>query len=301
VSLAEDLDRVVGVILVDCYGEDEEYTAFLTVLEEELGLPTAASLLGAPVTVTALDYQDPREGWSPAATARTAPARSAWPTWPFLPTRLLPGCTPPTATFSVSSRSRRPRDPTGPGPTDADARAAARPWCGCWPRDAPVVSTGSHFRTHQHRVPAGATCCHSLPLGPNAIITFDLHEWLFLLVTGPGKLAQSFPYHGCALPTELGGVKCVSPGSEPVCEPPAVSFSGLFSGPSAARRTPVARYQATVTRGMVHGLDCGCPTCPWVRRGAIKLSMVSTLVVCALSSVGLMSATGGAAAPGRAT
>jgi hypothetical protein len=33
----------------------------------------------------------------------------------------------------------------------------------------------------------------------------DLHKWLFLLVTGQGEYAENFPYHGCALPTELGG------------------------------------------------------------------------------------------------
>ena len=61
-STADDLERVLDVILVDCYGEDEEYSAFLTVLAEEIELPTAASLLGAPVTVTRLDYQDSARG-----------------------------------------------------------------------------------------------------------------------------------------------------------------------------------------------------------------------------------------------
>ena len=61
-STADDLERVLDIILVDCYGEDEEYTAFLTVLEEEIALPMAASLLGTPVTVTKLDYQDPARG-----------------------------------------------------------------------------------------------------------------------------------------------------------------------------------------------------------------------------------------------
>jgi hypothetical protein len=61
-SSADDLERVLDIILVDCYGEDEEYSAFLTVLDEEIGLPTAASLLGTPVTVTKLDYHDPARG-----------------------------------------------------------------------------------------------------------------------------------------------------------------------------------------------------------------------------------------------
>ena len=51
-STDDDLERVLDIILVDCYGEDEEYGAFHTVLDEEIGLPIAASLLGTPVTVT---------------------------------------------------------------------------------------------------------------------------------------------------------------------------------------------------------------------------------------------------------
>ena len=61
-STADDLGRVLDIILVDCYGEDEEYSAFLTVLDEEIGLPMAASLLGMPVTVTKLDYHDLERG-----------------------------------------------------------------------------------------------------------------------------------------------------------------------------------------------------------------------------------------------
>jgi hypothetical protein len=37
------------------------------------------------------------------------------------------------------------------------------------------------------------------------MIRIGLHKRLFLLVTGRGEYAQVFPYHGCALPTELGG------------------------------------------------------------------------------------------------
>lgn len=49
-----DLDSMVESILVDAYGDDEQYVAFLTVIEEETRLPAAATLLGAPVTVTGL-------------------------------------------------------------------------------------------------------------------------------------------------------------------------------------------------------------------------------------------------------
>ena len=51
-----DLDAVVADILVDSYGEDEQYAAFLTVLEEECELPTSATCLGSPVTVTGLEH-----------------------------------------------------------------------------------------------------------------------------------------------------------------------------------------------------------------------------------------------------
>jgi hypothetical protein len=50
-----DLDGVVADIVVDAYGDDEQDTAFLTVFEEECELPTTATLLGTPVTVTGLD------------------------------------------------------------------------------------------------------------------------------------------------------------------------------------------------------------------------------------------------------
>jgi hypothetical protein len=57
-----DLDLVVDTILVDAYGDDEEYAAFLTVLEDECRLPAAATLLGIPVTVTGFRYTDPARG-----------------------------------------------------------------------------------------------------------------------------------------------------------------------------------------------------------------------------------------------
>jgi hypothetical protein len=62
VTITSDLDRVLETILVDCYGEDEEYTAFLTVIEDEVPLPASASLLGTPVTITAFDYTNPARG-----------------------------------------------------------------------------------------------------------------------------------------------------------------------------------------------------------------------------------------------
>jgi hypothetical protein len=61
-------------------------------------------------------------------------------------------------------------------------------WC-CMPepRDAPINLSDSRPETHQHRLPAGATCCQSLLLDPDATIGIDLHKRLFLLVTGRGE------------------------------------------------------------------------------------------------------------------
>jgi len=57
-----DLDRVIETIVVDAYGDDEQYTAFLTVIDDETKLPAAATLLRAPVTVTAFDYTNEARG-----------------------------------------------------------------------------------------------------------------------------------------------------------------------------------------------------------------------------------------------
>jgi hypothetical protein len=52
------LDEDIQVILTDAYGEAEEMTAFLTVLEEEIPFPAPATLLGNPVIVTGLTEDD---------------------------------------------------------------------------------------------------------------------------------------------------------------------------------------------------------------------------------------------------
>ncbi|MEV6846534.1 hypothetical protein [Actinoplanes sp. NPDC051411] len=57
-----DLDATVEIIVVDAYGDDEQYTAFLTVLEEQVRLPAAARLLGMPVTVTRFGYDNEARG-----------------------------------------------------------------------------------------------------------------------------------------------------------------------------------------------------------------------------------------------
>jgi hypothetical protein len=54
-------------------------------------------------------------------------------------------------------------------------------------RDEPVNLSDSRPETHQHCSPAGASCCQSLLLDPNAMIRIDLHKRLFLLVTARGE------------------------------------------------------------------------------------------------------------------
>ncbi|MFL6124002.1 plasmid pRiA4b ORF-3 family protein [Actinophytocola sp.] len=53
-QLREDIET----ILTDAYGEHEQMTAFLTVLEEEIDFPVPATLLGNPVVVTGLVEDD---------------------------------------------------------------------------------------------------------------------------------------------------------------------------------------------------------------------------------------------------
>jgi hypothetical protein len=54
-------------------------------------------------------------------------------------------------------------------------------------RDEPVNLSASRQKTHQHLSPAGATCCQSLLLDPDATIGIDLRKRLFLLVTDEKK------------------------------------------------------------------------------------------------------------------
>jgi hypothetical protein len=54
-------------------------------------------------------------------------------------------------------------------------------------RDEPVNLSDSRPETHQHCSPAGASCCQSFLLDPDATMGNDLHKRLFLLVTGRGE------------------------------------------------------------------------------------------------------------------
>lgn len=59
----DELDGLIEEITIDCYGEDEQLIGFLTEIEQELTSPVAATVVGAPVEVLAIDYDgDPRRG-----------------------------------------------------------------------------------------------------------------------------------------------------------------------------------------------------------------------------------------------
>ncbi len=52
------LDQLVEEATVDAYGESEQASGFLTMLEDNLDLPFETEVLGVPVTVVRLDIDD---------------------------------------------------------------------------------------------------------------------------------------------------------------------------------------------------------------------------------------------------
>ena len=50
-----DLEALIEEITVDCYGEEEELTGFLTYLEDALERPVEATVVGVPVTIVGVD------------------------------------------------------------------------------------------------------------------------------------------------------------------------------------------------------------------------------------------------------
>lgn len=54
----EELDDLVAQAIVDAYGDDEQLTAFYTLIEENLALPFATTVLGVEADVTAVDLTD---------------------------------------------------------------------------------------------------------------------------------------------------------------------------------------------------------------------------------------------------
>jgi hypothetical protein len=66
------------------------------------------------------------------------------------------------------------------------------------------------------------------------MIRIYLHKRLFLLVTGRGEEPQIFPYHGCALLTELGGKYLV-------CSSTPVLYFNTTEGPAHRPLTSIQR------------------------------------------------------------
>jgi len=52
---AAKLDRLIEEALVDAYGEEEQRTAFYTMLEDHLAMPFKTEVLGVEVTVQRVD------------------------------------------------------------------------------------------------------------------------------------------------------------------------------------------------------------------------------------------------------
>jgi hypothetical protein len=52
---AAELRALIEQATVDCYNESEQVTGLFTMLEEHLGIPFPATVLGTPVTVTGID------------------------------------------------------------------------------------------------------------------------------------------------------------------------------------------------------------------------------------------------------
>jgi len=55
------LDELIAQATVDCYNESEEVTGIFTMLEENLAVPFATTLLGVEVTVERIDLNDADE------------------------------------------------------------------------------------------------------------------------------------------------------------------------------------------------------------------------------------------------
>jgi hypothetical protein len=53
---AEDLDRLIGVIITDAYGDDEQLWAFHSALKDGIELPCDAFVIGEPASVVEFDY-----------------------------------------------------------------------------------------------------------------------------------------------------------------------------------------------------------------------------------------------------
>jgi len=60
-SSTAHLDKLIEEATVDCYNESEEVTGIFTMLEENLAVPFATTLLGVEVTIERVDLNDADE------------------------------------------------------------------------------------------------------------------------------------------------------------------------------------------------------------------------------------------------
>jgi len=52
------LQELIGEATIDCFGEDEEHTGLLTMIEEYVVCPFRATVIGEPVEVTGFRWPD---------------------------------------------------------------------------------------------------------------------------------------------------------------------------------------------------------------------------------------------------
>ena len=56
------LEELIDEATIDCYGEDEEHTGLLTMIEEYIVCPFGAKVIGEPVEVTGFRWPDSGHG-----------------------------------------------------------------------------------------------------------------------------------------------------------------------------------------------------------------------------------------------
>lgn len=55
-----ELDALIADITVDCYGDDEQLTAFEVAFDNDANLPCSGTIIGEPVTVLSIGLTDRR-------------------------------------------------------------------------------------------------------------------------------------------------------------------------------------------------------------------------------------------------
>jgi hypothetical protein len=92
-----DLEALIEEITVDCYGEEEELTGFLTYLEDALERPVEATVVGVPVIIVGVDCPAARcVGLWPGAGGTAPTTRCRCSTWCCRAAPSWRGSSPPT-------------------------------------------------------------------------------------------------------------------------------------------------------------------------------------------------------------